>query len=196
MQLERPDPTVTELLVAWRAGDAEALPRLMPLVYEELRRLARRRMAAEPPGQTLTATALVHEAFLRLVEVEVPWQDRAHFLALAARLMRRILVDRGRARARLKRGAGHAAVSLDDVDVPAPEPDRELQALDAALDELATFDPRKAQVVDLVFFGGLTYDEAADALAISRATLHRDLRLAKAWLHEQVGHPPEAAAGG
>lgn len=116
-------------------------------------------------------------------------------LALAARLMRRILVDRGRARARLKRGAGHAAVSLDDVDVAAPEPDRELQALDAALEELATFDPRKAQVVDLVFFGGLTYDEAADALAISRATLHRDLRLAKAWLHAQVGGPPEAAAG-
>jgi RNA polymerase sigma factor (TIGR02999 family) len=186
MEHLRPDPSVTALLAAWRDGDGDALSRLIPLLYEPMRQLARRQMAGEKPGQTLTATALVHEAFLRLVAVDVPWQDRRHFLALAARVMRRILVDRSRAKLRQKRGAGGAMVSLDEIEIAAPAPDRELPALDEALERLAGFDPRKAQIVDLLFFGGLTYEEAADALAISRATLHRDLRLAKAWLHQQV----------
>lgn len=180
-------PTVTELLVAWRGGDPEALSQLMPLVYHELRRLARRQLGAGRPGQTLDATALVHEAFLRLVGAEVPWQDRAHFFAMAARLMRRILVDRHRAKSRLKRGGGCPPVPLDELDVAAPEPCDELLALDAAIGQLAELDARKAQAVELVFFGGLTYDQAADALQISRATLHRELRLAKAWLHDRLG---------
>lgn len=184
-----PDSQVTGLLQAWREGDADALSHLMPLVYRELRRLARHYMRSERPGQTLTATALVHEAFLRLVGAEVPWQDRAHFLAMASRLMRRILVDRSRARARLRRGGGQRDLALDDVDIAAPELSIEVQALDRALERLLEIDPRKAQVVDLLFFGGLSYEEAAAALSISRSTLHRDLELAKAWLHEQVGSP-------
>ncbi len=180
------DPSVTALLLAWHEGDGEALQQLMPLVYNELRRLAQHHLSRERPGQTLTATALVHEAFLRLVGIEATFKDRSHFLAVAARLMRRILIDRGRAKTRLKRGGGVTPEKLDDLELAAETPASELQALDDALEELATFDPRKAQAVDLVFFGGLTYDEAAEALSISRATLHRDLGLAKAWLHLKV----------
>jgi RNA polymerase sigma factor (TIGR02999 family) len=187
MDAAAPDAGVTALLHAWRKGDEGALSRLMPLVYRELRRLARHYMRAERPGQTITATALVHEAFLRLSGIDVPWQDRAHFLAVASRLMRRILVDRSRARARLRRGAGRPDVSLDEVEIAAPELSLEIQALDRALERLSEIDPRKARVVDLLFFGGLSYEEAAAALSISRSTLHRDLDLAKAWLHDQVG---------
>ena len=189
MEAKAPDSQVTALLHAWREGDADALSHLMPLVYGELRRQARHYMRAERPGPTLTATALVHEAFLRLAGAEVPWQDRAHFLAVASRLMRRILVDRSRARARLRRGAGRRDLALDEVEVAAPELSLEIQALDRALERLFEIDPRKARVVDLLFFGGLSYEEAAQALSISRSTLHRELEFAKAWLHDQVGSP-------
>jgi RNA polymerase sigma factor (TIGR02999 family) len=183
---DRENPPVTELLASWRAGDADALDRLMPLVYGELRRLARRQVAREGAEQTLSATDLVHEAFLRLAGAEVAWQDRAHFLALAARLMRRVLVDRARSRSRLKRGGGLERITLDAERVASPEPTYDLVALDTALEDLAAFDPRKAQAIDLVIFGGLTYDQAAAALGTSRATLHRHLTLAKAWLHDQI----------
>jgi RNA polymerase sigma factor (TIGR02999 family) len=181
-----PRASVTQLLRAWRAGEPAALDELMPLVYDELRRLARRHLRAEAPGNTLSPTALVHEAFLRLVDADVPWQDRVHFLAVGARIMRRVLVDRGRARRAQKRGAGVAPVEETVADPASGEPAVELLALDLALDELARIDERKAQAVELIYFGGLSYDEVAEALGISRATAHRDLRLAKAWLYDRI----------
>jgi RNA polymerase sigma factor (TIGR02999 family) len=184
--------SVTRLLRDWRGGDEAALDRLLPRVYGELRRLARRHLGTEKPGHTLGATGLVHEAFLRLVEADVPWQDRAHFLAVGARMMRRILVDHSRGRSRLKRGGASPRLSIEDVEPAAPEVSMELMELDRALEELADFDARRAQVVELVFFGGLSYEEVAEALGISRATAHRDLRLAKAWLHSRLA--PESAA--
>ncbi len=177
---------MTELLVEWRAGDRDALELLVPRVYEELRRIARFHLRGERPGQTLSATDLVHESFVRLVDVDVSWNDRAHFLAVGARVMRRILVDRSRAKGRLKRLGAAIRVPLEDVQPATPEPSVELLELEQALCELAEIDARKAHVVELVFFGGLTYDEVAAALDISRATAHRDLRLAKAWLHDRI----------
>ncbi|MEM8961675.1 MAG: sigma-70 family RNA polymerase sigma factor [Acidobacteriota bacterium] len=182
--------SVTELLLEWRAGDEDALERLIPRVYEELHRLAEGHVRRERPGQTLGATDLVHEAFVRLVDIDVPWQDRAHFLALGARLMRRILLNRSRDKARLKRGAGQPTHSLDGVDVAQSETPVDFLALDQALRELATVDPRKAQVVELTYFVGMTYEELAEALGISRATAHRDLRLARAWLHDRLTGTP------
>jgi RNA polymerase sigma factor (TIGR02999 family) len=179
--------SVTGLLHAWRGGDASALERLMPLVYEELRRIARRHLRGENPGQTMGATDIVHEAFLRLVDTEVSWQNRAHFLAVCARMMRRILVDRARARARTKRGSGQRPLSLDVLEgrqASGLEPSLDLLALDQALQQLTRLDPRRAGVVELFFFGGLTYDEIAEVVGESRSTVHRDLRLAKAWLQD------------
>ncbi|MEM9596022.1 MAG: sigma-70 family RNA polymerase sigma factor [Acidobacteriota bacterium] len=178
--------SVTELLLEWRAGDEDALERLVPLVYGELHRLAKGQVRRERPGQTLGATDLVHEAFVRLVDVDVPWQDRTHFLALGARLMRRILLNRSRDKARLKRGAGQQVRSLDGIDVAQSETPTDFLALDHALRELAAVDPRKAQAVELTYFAGLTYEELAEALGVSRATAHRDLRLARAWLHDRL----------
>ncbi len=198
MASRRPsEPSVTELLVAWRSGDSAALDQLTPLVYQELRRLAQHHVNREHRDQTLAATELVHEAFVRLVDVEVPWQDRAHFLAVAARLMRRILINRSRDKARLKRGGGEARLSLEDLGGATPEPatpafSSDLLELDLALRELAQFDALKAKVVELVYFGGLTYVEVAEALGLSRATAHRHLRLAKAWLHDRLAGPSEA----
>lgn len=183
------DRSVTELLVDWRAGDQDALALLVPRVYDELRRLARRQVRRERPGQTLGATDLVHEAFVRLVDVDVPWQDRTHFLALGARLMRRILLNRSRDKARLKRGAGQPIRSLDGIEVAQAETPIEFLALDQALTELAELDPRKAQTIELTYFAGMTYEEVAEALDVSRATAHRDLRLAKAWLHDRLAGP-------
>jgi RNA polymerase sigma factor (TIGR02999 family) len=188
------DRSVTELLRAWRAGEREALDRLVPLVYRELRRMAQREMNRERPGQTLEATGLVHEVFVRLVDVDVSWQDRAHFLAVAARMMRRILISRSRDKARAKRGGGRPILSLDElaragVDPASPRRSPDVLELDRALRELEEVDPLKAQVTELVYFGGLTYDEAAEALAISRATAHRHLRFAKAWLHARLASP-------
>ncbi len=184
---DRPRPHVTELLLAWGRGDRSALDELMPLVHQELRRLARSQMRGERDNHTLQTTALVNEAFLRLVDLRrVRWQDRAHFLALSARLMRRVLVDHARSRNYQKRGGGAVAVGLDDVLVAVPERGADLVALDEALEDLARVDPRKSQVVELRFFGGLSVDETAEALHVSPETVKRDWRLAKVWLLREL----------
>jgi len=177
---------LTGLLQAWRSGDASALEKLTPLVYAELRRLARHYMAGEKPGHQLQTTDLVHEAYLRLVDVRhFDWQNRAHFFAVSAGIMRRILVDSARSRHALKRNAS-AEVSLDNVALVAPEPGPDLVALDQALDALAAVDQRKSKVVELRFFGGLTAEESAEVLAVSLETVVRDWRLAKMWLVREM----------
>lgn len=176
---------VTRLLLAWGAGDEQALERLTPLVYQELHRLAMVQMAGERPDHTLQATALVHEAYLRLVDLQgVGWRDRAHFFAVAARMMRRILVDFARARTYQKRDGGQR-VPLEEA--PADQPAAELVALDDALNRLAVIDDRKSQIVELRYFGGLTVEETAEALEISPETVMRDWRAAKAWFYLQLG---------
>jgi RNA polymerase sigma factor (TIGR02999 family) len=177
---------VTQLIGAWRAGDAGALERLLPIVYDELRALARRRLQAERPDHTLQPTALVHEAYARLAGSSLAVEDRSHFVAVVARTMRRVLVDHHRTRARAKRGGGHERVTLDENMAVADDPTSFL-ALNDALERLAVMDPRKAQVVELHYFGGLTYQETAESLGISEATVDRDLRMAKAWLISELG---------
>jgi RNA polymerase sigma-70 factor (ECF subfamily) len=180
--------SVTALLQAWRAGDEKALSAVMPIVHDELRKLARRSMAGERSDHTLQVTALVNEAYLRLVDLKrMQWQDRAHFFAMSARLMRRILVDHARARRYDKRGGGVRPVSLDEALHVAADADRDLVALDEALAALAATDERKARVVELRFFGGLTIDEASAVLHVSPETVGRDWRLAKAWLARELG---------
>jgi RNA polymerase sigma factor (TIGR02999 family) len=183
---------VTRLLSAWRSGDAHALERLTPLVYQELRELAHRYMRRERRNHTLQATAVVHEAYVRLVGMDVPWQNRTHFYAVAARLMRRILVDHAKARHREKRGGPVTMVSVDvyqeDTDhiIGSSAGQIDVLEIDEALERLAGQDQRLANVVELHYFGGLTYQETAQALEISEATVHRDLRLAKAWILNQI----------
>ena len=175
-------PEVTQLLLAWGKGDPAALEELTPVVYDELRRLARHYMSNERVGHTLQATALVNEAYMRLVDIhKVQWQNRAHFFAMSARLMRRILVDSARSRNYQKRGAGAQKVSLDERLMVA-EPGRDLVALDDALEQLAKVDERKSKVVEMRFFGGLSVEETAEVLDVSRDTVKRDWRLAKLWL--------------
>ena len=177
----------TTLLLAWGRGDETALDQLIPLVHDELRQLARRHMAGERPGHTLQATALVNEAYLRLIEVnQVRWQNRAHFFAMASRVMRRILVDAARARGYQKRGGGAEKVSLDEALLVSGEPRQDLIALDDALNALAAFDLRKSQVVEMRFFGGLSVEETAEALHVSADTVMRDWRLAKVWLVREL----------
>jgi len=185
-----PPGEISQLLVAWRNGDQDALQRLLPLVYNELHALARRHMRGERPDHTLQTTALIHEAYLRLCGADVAWEGRAHFLAVAAQTMRRILVDHARARSRDKRGGGIAPISLEAAAPVAPEASDELLALDEALTRLSALDERKAHAVELHYFGGLTYDETAAALDVSPATVDRELRLAKAWLYRELR--PEA----
>jgi RNA polymerase sigma factor (TIGR02999 family) len=158
----------------------------MPMVYEELRRIAERQMRGEGSGHTLQATAVVNEAYLKLIDVEVDWKDRVHFYAVSARLIRRMLVDHARAKHREKRGGAATHVALDDVLVIEAEASEDVLELDDAMRRLAAFDERKSQVVELQFFGGLSYDEVAEALGISAATVHRELKLAKAWLHRDL----------
>jgi len=178
---------VTRLLLAWNEGDEGALEKLVPHVYQELRRLARRQMLRERPGHTLQTTALINEAYLRLVDLRnVQWQNRAHFFALCARLMRRILVDFARSRQYAKRGGGGQPVSLDESLVVSPVHSTDLVAVDDALKDLAKVDARKAQVVELRFFGGLTVEESAEVLEVSPETVRRDWRLAKAWLLREL----------
>ncbi len=179
-------PEITRLLVAWRDGDRAALDALTPFVYEELRRLADRYMRQESGPQTLQATALVHEAYARVATVDMSWQNRAHFLGFMARLMRQILVDRARARKSVKRGAEFERVPLDEAVAVAEESDALVIDLDASLNELRKFDELKSRIIELRFFGGLTYEEAAAALDISTTTLDRELRLAKAWLRHRL----------
>lgn len=181
-----PSRKVTQLLLKWRGGDQQALNQLMPLVYDELRKLAGHYMRSERSQHTLQPTALVNEAYLRLVEMRVSWQDRAHFFAVAARLMRRMLVDHARANQRVKRKGEGPRVSLDDVPELSLESDMNIVVLDEALTRLAAVDPRKSEIVELHFFGGLKNEEVAETLGISRATVQRELRLAKAWLNHEL----------
>jgi RNA polymerase sigma factor (TIGR02999 family) len=183
---------VTGLLIAWKDGDEAALNQLIPLVHDELRRIAKRCMAEERPGHSLQATALVNEAYLRLIDARrVDWQNRTHFLAVAARLMRRVLVDIARSKAFLKRGGGAVKVTLDEAMVAAREPEVDLVAIDEALEGLAKVDARKAQVIELRFFGGLGLEETASVLKVSVDTVKRDSRIAKAWLLREIkGHTP------
>ncbi|MEO0975008.1 MAG: ECF-type sigma factor [Pseudomonadota bacterium] len=174
---------VTRLLSAWRHGDEHAFDRLAPLVYDELRKLAHFYMAREKPGHTMQATEVVNQAFLRMMKVEVPWQDRAHFFAVAARMMRRILVDHAKAKHRVKRGGAETTIHLDSSIQLAAAENGEVLAIDEALQHLHAIDSRKADVIELHFFGGLTYDEIAAALSVSAATVHRELRMGKALLH-------------
>ena len=178
---------VTQLLLAWSQGEPAALEKLVPLVHAELSRLAHHYMAGERTGHTLQTTALVNEAYLRLVDSsQVRWQSRAHFMAVSAQLMRRILVDFARSRNYLKRGAGAQQVSLDEAMLISEAPDLDVVELDRALVQLAAVDSRKSQVVELRFFGGLTEEEAAEVLKVSPETVRRDLRLAKTWLLREM----------
>jgi RNA polymerase sigma factor (TIGR02999 family) len=182
-----PSSQITCLLKAWAAGDRVALDHLAPLVYAELRRMARRYMAKERLGHSLQPTALVNEAFLRLVEHDkVGWQDRAHFFAVSAQMMRRILVDAARTRGSEKRGGGVVKVDLNESIDALPQRGRELIALDEALDALSQFDERMAKVVELRYFGGLSVEETAEVLKVSAQTVMRDWRLARAWLARQI----------
>jgi RNA polymerase sigma factor (TIGR02999 family) len=175
----------TQLLTEWRSGQPHALERLTPLVYDELRKLARGHMRAERGSHTLQATAVVHEAFLRLIQANVALQDRGHFFALASRLMRHVLVDHAKSRSRVKRRApgedlpmiGADAAALSEIDVI---------ALDEAIEKLTKLEPRMAQVIELRYFGGMTYDEIAANLGTSAATVHRDIRVARAWLLDEL----------
>ena len=180
-------PQVTGLLLAWGNGDEAALEQLIPLVHTELRRLARRHMAHEQAGHTLQATALVNEAYLRLVDVrQMKWQNRAHFFAMSARLMRRVLVDFARSRRYQKRGGGAQKVSLEEALIVSSERADDLVALDDAITALTAVDSRKAQVVEMRFFGGLSVEESAEALHVSVDTVMRDRKLAKAWLLSEL----------
>ena len=174
---------VTQLLINWSSGDKTALDQLIPLVHAELRRLARRYMARQSPGHTLQTSALINEAYLRLVNQQsVQWQDRAHFFAVSAQIMRNILIDHARKYSYAKRGAGARKVSLDE----------ELVALDDALVELATADPRKSQIVELRFFGGLSIEETAEVMKLSPATVQREWRAARAWLQRVMSNDKPA----
>jgi RNA polymerase sigma-70 factor (ECF subfamily) len=180
---------VTEWLRAWGAGDDQALHELIPAVEQELKRIARRCLAGERPNRSVSATALVNETFLRLVELKrIDWQNRSHFLAMSARLMRRILVDLARARQSDKRGGGLIRVTLDEAILPS-ERDADLLRLDAALETLASLDERKARVVELRFFGGLSADETATLLGVTAKTVLRDWSFAKAWLQRTMSEP-------
>ncbi len=179
---------VTALLRAWSDGESSAADELMPIVLDELRRLARNMMRGERPGHTLQTTAVVNEAYMRLIDLNrVRWEDRAHFFAMSARLMRRVLVDHARSRNSIKRGGTLRRVSLEDSHLASEGDGHDLVQLDAALEALAAVDPRKSRVVELRFFGGLSVDETAHALKISPETVARDWRMAKAWLARELG---------
>ncbi len=181
---------VTQLLIDWKNGSREALDALLPLVYDELRRVARGYLRRERPGQTLQGTAVVHEAYLRLVDqARVKWQNRAHFLGVAAQMIRRILVDHVRAKRAAKRGAGAMTLSLDESIEVAGRRDVDLVSLDDALEELARFDPRQARIVELRYFTGLSIEETAEVLGISPATVKREWAVARAWLYRELSEP-------
>ena len=182
------EPDVTELLLEWRRGDRAALDRLTPLVYDELRRLAHRYLRNERGGHTLETTALVNEAYLRLANQQrVEWQDRTHFFAVTAQVMRHVLIDHARRRHYAKRGGEHARqVPLEEAHAMSNERAAELVALDEALDKLAQLDPRKARVVELRYFGGLSLEETAAVLEVSVMTVRRDWRAARAWLYKAM----------
>ena len=177
---------ITQLLLEWSKGDRNALDRLMPLVYEELHQLARRYMATEPPGHTLQTTALIHEAYLRLIDQKEAPQNRTHFFAIAAQAMRRVLVDHARTRDAARRGGGAPKVSLEGALLPSEEQAEELVALDHALRALEAVDPRKSRVVELRYFGGMSVEETAEVLGVSPVTVMRDWKLAKTWILREL----------
>jgi len=183
-------PDVTQLLGAWRGGDRAALDRLVPIVYGELHRLARSAFRGERPGHTLQTTALVHEAFEHLADARIDWQDRAHFFAIAARQMRRILVNHALEKKAGKRGGGAPHASLDDALNVVGTPSAEITDLDDALRRLEQFDERKARILELHYFGGLTFEEMSEAVGLSTTTLDAELRFAKAWLRQQLNDAP------
>jgi RNA polymerase sigma factor (TIGR02999 family) len=185
------DQDLTHLLIQWSKGDSAALDALVPLVYDELRRLAQLYLSREKPGHTLSSTALVHEAYLRLVkQKDVTWQNRAHFFGVAARMMRRILVDHARRRGYAKRGGGALTLSLDETIAPAPEREMDLVALDDALETLAKLDERQSRMVELRFFGGLSIEETSEVLGVSAPTVKREWASARAWLYREISGSP------
>ena len=185
--MSAPAPGITQLLVAWGDGDEAVLDQIIPLVHRELQQIARRCMGGERRGHSLQPTALVNEAYLRLVDVQqMSWQNRAHFLAMAARLMRRILVDHARSKGYAKRGGGAAKIALDEALIVPNEPGRDLVALDDALKALAEVDERKSRMIELRFFGGLSVEETAAVLHVSPDTVKRDWRFAKAWMQREL----------
>jgi len=190
MPIPSPPPQeITQLLVDWSNGNQAALDQLMPLVYTELRQLAHRYMRRERLGHTMQTTALIHEAYLRLVDqTKVRWENQAHFFGIAARLMRQILIEHARSHTRAKRGGGAVTLSLDEAALVSQARAAELLALNDALERLAVVDPRKSRVVELRFFGGLSVEETARVLNIAPNTVLRDWRLAKAWLHREISH--------
>jgi RNA polymerase sigma factor (TIGR02999 family) len=182
---------VTRLLIEWKRGDAAALDRVVPLVYAELRRIASRHLRRERPGHTLQPTALVHEAYLKLVPTpELEWRDRAHFFAVAARVMRQILVDHARAHQAEKRGGAFRRVSIDEVAGPAVATQVGLLALEEALGRLADLDPQQGRVVELRYFGGMTIEETAEVMGVSPATVKREWMMARAWLRRELSEGP------
>jgi len=188
--VEKVDPRqqeeITRLLHSWSNGNKGALDELMPAVYSELRKLAAYCLYSEKPDHTLRATALVNEVYLRLVQSDLAFNDRVHFYALASRMLRRILVDHAKTQKREKRGGNAVRIPLEEALVFSPETSPDVLELDEALKRLAQQDQRKADLIELLFFGGLTYDEAAEALKISPATVHRELKFAKAWLYREL----------
>jgi RNA polymerase sigma-70 factor (ECF subfamily) len=190
-----PDPTstISRLLESVRNGDASAAAALTPMLYNELHRLAMHHMRNERPGHTLQATALVNEAYLKLIDNrEANWQNRAHFLAIASQAMRRVLIDHARSKRRVKRGGLQQKVSLEDVVIAAEEQTYDLVALDEALDRLAKVDARQSRIVELRFFGGLSVEQTAEVLSISPKTVKRDWAVARAWLHRELRNSPDS----
>jgi len=178
--------SITQLLNQWSGGDKNAEAALTPMVYDELQRMARRLFRSEKSSHTLQPTALVHEAFVKLVNVDVTWQDRAHFFSLAARMMRRMLVNHAKARNTAKRGGDAVKVTLNESEVPDSSADTDLLDLDEALQSLTELDARKAELIELQYFGGLSFKEMEEVTGLSSSTLDRDLRLARAWLKDQL----------
>ena len=187
--MAEPTSQITRLLHACRSGDSDAMDQLMPLVYEELRSLASHYMHRERSNHTLQATALVHEAYLKLFDKTTHWEDRAHFLAIAAITMRRILVDHARSSRRVKRGDGAERIELDDLALIQPPMNLDILSLDIALSRLTEQDSRKGRLIELTYFGGSSAEEAAIVLGVSTATVNRDLKLAKAWLRNEMDNP-------
>jgi RNA polymerase sigma factor (TIGR02999 family) len=187
---------ITQLLLAWGKGDQNAFDALVPLVYDELRKLARNYMRGQPAGHTLQTTALVNEAYLRLIDSSrVNWQNRTHFFAVSAQLMRRVLVDFARAKASQKRGGERIQITLDEKIEAASGENTDLVALDEALQELAKLNARQSQIVELRYFGGLSEEEIAETLKISTRTVRRDWSIARAWLYRKLSEPPAVAGG-
>jgi RNA polymerase sigma factor (TIGR02999 family) len=186
----------TQLLQAWQAGDATSMEQVFPLVYDELRRLAARHLRGERTEHTLAPTALVHEAYLKLAAVDKRWEDQKHFFAVAAIIMRRILVDHAKERHRQKRGGNTPKLSLDEVIAISDTPDPRILLIDEALNKLARIDERKAKIIELLFFGGLTFDEVSDTLGLSHSTLHREVKFAKSWISHEISSGQRGDAEG